>query len=180
MKYLLLLLVSLLTATTATSQHRPIARTSILIDKNRPAVYLSYVRPVQFDTGDKSEDRFLVFKLTNNTRWKIWFNMSGGWDSMKKVGLDPISLYYAVDDPDNGKILSGKTYCHVCSNNPLASRRSILFPVAFDDVTKDARLRLEYTFEWESDSNLVYSSSVHYVQFYFDGLPETILSEIKK
>lgn len=180
MKCLLLILATCLTATTGISQHQPKARTSILIDKKRPAVYLTYIRRVQFDTGDKDDSRFLVFKVTNNTRWNIWFDMSGGWDSMKKVGLDPISLYYAVDDPDKGKVLSGKTSCHVCSVNPLPPGSSILFPVALGDVTADARMRLEYTFEWERDSNLVDSSSAHYVQFYFNGLPEPILSEIKK
>jgi len=106
--------------------------------------------------------------------------MSGGWDSMKKVGLDPISLYYAVDDPDNGKVLAGRTSCHVCSVNPLPPGRSILFPVALEDVTANARMRLEYPFAWERDSSVADSSSAHYVQYYFNRLPEPILPEIKK
>jgi hypothetical protein len=180
MKHLLLVLAVFLTATFAISQQRPKARTSLLIDKSRSAVYLTFVRPVQFDTGDKTESSYLIFKVTNNTRWNIWFDMSGGWESMKKVGLVPISLYYAVEDPDKGTVLSGSTSCHVCSVNPLPPGKSIFFPVSESDVIADGRMRLEYDFEWERESNLVDSSSAHYVQYYFSNLPQAILSKLRK
>ena len=153
----------------------------ILIDAKQPAVYLTFVRAVHIETPDKDDEkRFLIFKITNNTRWGIWLDMSGGDDAFKKIGIDSITLYYAVDDVDSGKILFGSTSCHVCSTNPLPPGKSILFPVVQTRVVAGAKMRLEYSFDWDRDVNLADSSTSHYVNYYFRSLPQSILSQLKE
>ncbi len=50
----------------------------------------------------KGED-YLFFKITNNTRWKIWLDMSGAGG--KEFGQ--ASLYYAIEDPKTDQNISG-------------------------------------------------------------------------
>jgi len=117
-----LLFMLLFSATYAQRAHKPAAR--ILLNSHRPAVFLSYIEQKVMKTSDKLKgENYLFFKITNNTRWKIWLSMSG--TAGKEFGQ--ASLYYAIEDPKSDQNISGSVSCHVCSTNPLGSGRSIIF-----------------------------------------------------
>ncbi len=84
-------------------------------------------------------------------------------------------LYAASQDVETGEILHGSTSCHVCSVNPLGPGKTITFSVPFEYARRRSVMRIAYDFNWERDAGAQSSDVLHTVNFYFSGLPESIL-----
>ena len=150
--------------------------TKILVDPNKPMAFLTFVRRERIEPSDRTDDpNNLFFKLTNNTCWPIWLDMSGTSD--ERYGQ--ASLYFSIEDKASGKRQSGSMYCHVCSNNPLGSGRSIIFSIPLRDADRGALMRLRFEFKWElMVGDYESSNSLHTVAYYFSGLPESVLPKL--
>jgi len=156
----------------ASAQTRSTRRGSPLIDPSKPAVFISFLKVGQIEPLEAGvRGQYLWFRLTNNSRWAIWLEMSG---VPKAYG--EARLYYTIEDTtDRGKILVDSS-CHVCSVNPVAPGRSIVFSIPTDHASRYSRLHIPYSFSWERDNESEGgSSSQHSVEFYFDKLPESAL-----
>jgi hypothetical protein len=142
-----------------------------LVDKRRPAVFISYLRSADLEPLKTGYGRrHLLFKITNNTQWPVWLEMNGVPNEYGDAGL-----FYTIESRDDGKV-EIDSRCHVCSVNPLSSGRSVVFSIPADYVRKDARLRIAYSFAWERDNEAIGGShSTHSVEFYFSYLPESVL-----
>jgi hypothetical protein len=167
-------LITLIIATTAFGNavgQRKTRASSGLLNANKPGVYISFLRvgkvePLETGVGNK----YLWFRITNNTRWPIWLEMSG----VPKAYGDA-SLYFTIVESQGGKIRIDSR-CHVCSVNPVGPGRSVVFSIPSDYATLDTFLRLNYSFAWERDNeNEAGSSSTHAVEFDFHHLPKAAL-----
>lgn len=154
---------------TAIPAQRKSRQAGILIDSTKPAVFVSFLRETEVLSDNRE---ILLFRLTNNTRWNIWLDMSG----VTKKEYGDASLYYAIEDKEKGTVLNGSIHCRVCSMNPLRPGRSIVFSVPISDVSsREERLRLAYSFEWERENDSTDgSNSTHSVEYYFNSLPKSI------
>jgi hypothetical protein len=85
------------------------------------------------------------------------------------------SLYYVIADSHDDKIRLNNS-CHVCSFNPLGPGRSLIFAIPCDYVTREALIRIAYSFSWEQHRETGSGSvSNHSVEYYFDNLPKGVL-----
>jgi hypothetical protein len=85
-------------------------------------------------------------------------------------------LYYTIEEKEDGKIRIHSS-CHVCSVNQLGAGRSITFSIPGDYASADTWLKIEYSFQWERDSEIIGGSySTHSVKFYFSYLPKSVLT----
>jgi hypothetical protein len=157
--------------TVASAQRKGGKRVGGLINANKPGVFISFLRSGDIEpleTGVGSQ--YLWFRITNNTRWAIWLDMSGV--PTKQYG--DASLYYTIENKTNGAVRIDAR-CHVCSVNPLKAGRALVFSIPADHASRDTRLRIEYSFEWERDNETEGGSySNHSVDFYFSYLPKSI------
>jgi hypothetical protein len=146
----------------------------VLLDANKPGVYITFLRagkiePLQTGVSDK----YLWFRITNNTRWAILLEMSG----VPKAYGDA-SLYFTIVESKGGKIRIDSR-CHVCTVNPVGPGRSLVFSIPSDYATRETFLLLNYSFAWERDNeNEGGSSSTHAVEFYFRHLPKSALANL--
>jgi hypothetical protein len=143
------------------------SRLSLLIDKSKPVVYVTFLKETQ---ESHNEGKYLLFKLINNSPWNIIMDMSGPGDK----ALGDADLYYTIEDSKAGTIRSGSTICHVCSFNRIHPGKSITFAVSSERIAHDALMRLQYSFAWENDFQIAESNSSHYVEYYFSSLPESV------
>jgi hypothetical protein len=152
------------------AQRRHVPSTKERVNSNKPSVFITFLRSGEvppLETGVGST--YLWFRITNNTRWPIWVNMS---DVPKDYG--DAELYYVIESNEDGRIRVDSR-CHVCSSNPLGAGRSITFSLPRDHASADARLRIEYSFEWERGAEGVSGSySTHSVEFHFSYLPKSV------
>jgi hypothetical protein len=172
MTRLLLTIVFACSLVAAVSAQRQIRRgAGTLVDANKPAVFISFlhsgeVEPLETGVGN----RYLWFRLTNNSRWAIWLKMSGVPKSYGDAGL-----FYTIESKEDGKIKIDSR-CHVCSVNPVRASGSVVFSIPADYASKDVRLRIEYSFAWERDKEMEGGSySAHSVLFHFSHLPKSVL-----
>lgn len=156
---------------TLTFAQRQKRSASILLEKNKPAVYISFLNLREIKPDDPSDDeKNLFFEIKNNTKWNIWLQMSG----VSKEEHGDASLYYAIKD-ENGIIKFGSTQCHVCSVNPIRSGRSIIFSIPISQANIKDYMELEYSFEWERDYGFTNGSNTnHTVSYEFYYLPKAI------
>jgi hypothetical protein len=160
---------SLVAVVSAQRQKRRCAGT--LVDANKPAVFISFLRsgevePLETGVGN----RYLWFRLTNNSRWAIWLDMSGVPKAYGDAGL-----FYTIESEEDGKIRIDSR-CHVCAVNPVRAGRLVVFSIPADYAGQDVRMRIEYSFAWERDNEMEGGSySVHSVLFYFSYLPKSVL-----
>jgi hypothetical protein len=173
MKLLLTISIVCSLITAAPAQRQRNRRAGALVDANKPAVYLSFLRITRIESDDPSDDpNYLFFRLTNNSRWPIWLQMSG----VSKKEYGEASLYYAIEDRKSGDVRIGSTQCHVCSVNPLKPGSSIVFSLPLKYASRDTRMRIAYSFDWERDNESEGGSdSEHSVVFYFRHLPSSVL-----
>jgi hypothetical protein len=143
-----------------------------LVHRNKPAVFISFLRTIELEplrTGYGRKQ--LLFRITNNTRWPIWFDMSGV--PTKEYG--DAALFYTIEGKD-GKVQDYER-CHVCSMNPVGSGRSLVFSIPADYISRDTLLRIAYSFGWDQKNETAGSRSTHSVEFYFNSLPNSILTD---
>jgi hypothetical protein len=173
MKHTLLITCAFFLCFTATfAQRSQSTAKRILINTKRPAVFVSFIEQRSIKTEKPSPQKFLFFRITNNTRWKIWLDMSG--TAGKEFG--ETRLYYAIEERKTGTNISGTVSCHVCSNNPLGPGRSIIFSIPADDASLETRMRLVYRFDWDDDRDFGGSTTTHSVEYYFHYLPVKMLN----
>ncbi len=171
MKLLLTIAIVCSLVTVVPAQRRKNDRIGTLVDANKPAVYISFLRsgevePLETGVGN----RYLWFRITNNSRWAIWLDMSGVPKTYGDAGL-----YYTIENETDGKIQIDSR-CHACSVNPVGVGRSVVFSIPADYARQDARMRIEYSFAWERDNEMEGGSySTHSVLFYFSYLPKSVL-----
>lgn len=144
-----------------------------LVDPHKPSVFISFMRSAQVEPLETGVGRtYLWFRITNNMRWPIWLNM---FDVPQEYG--DAGVYFRIEDKQNGKPRIDSR-CHVCSFNPLGAGRSIAFSLPRDYASVDARLSIEYSFQWErATENVGGSSSTHSVNFYLSYLPKSVWNE---
>jgi hypothetical protein len=160
---------SLATGTLAQGQKN--RSTGALVNPNKPAAIISFLRvadlePLRTGYGRKH----LLFRITNNTRWAIWLEMNGVPKEYGDAGL-----FYTIENKDKGEIQIDSR-CHVCSVNPVGAGRSVVFSIPADYASQDTHLRITYSFAWERDNETEGGSySTHSVVFYFSSLPKSVL-----
>src|SRR5262245_51483164 len=171
MRLLLTIVIACSLVAVVSAQHQKRRRAGTLVDANKPAVFISFLRSGEIEplvTG--VGNRYLWFRLTNNSRWAIWLNMSGPPKAYGDAGL-----FYTIESEEDGKIRIDSR-CHVCSVNPVRAGGSVVFSIPADYASKDARMRIEYSFAWERNNEMEGGSySVHSVLFYFSYLPKSVL-----
>lgn len=144
-----------------------------LIDPKKGATYLTFLRRETIGPKPKGDDPDrLFFTFTNNSCWPVWLQMSGVADERH----GDASLYYAVENKGSGDSISGRLYCHVCSINPISPGKHIAFSILFEEASRDSKMRILYTFDWER--NAFDSTTENTVLYYFSNLPETILPKV--
>ena len=148
-----------------------------LMQVDMPAVFLKFTRSQRIESSvGRSDPDNLFFKLTNNTRWPIWLDMSGYGD--ERYG--DARLYYVVEDYKSGENRSGSLRCHVCSNNQLGPGKSIEFSIPLRVAERDATMRIAYNFSWEDRfGGFEGSDTTHTVDYYFRSLPELALPKTR-
>ena len=173
MKLLLTIVIACGLVTVIQAQRPNNRRAGALVNANKPAVFLTFLRLTNIKPDDPTDDpNYLFFRLTNNSRWPIWLQMSG----VSKKEYGDASLYYAIEDKETSIVRIGSTQCHVCSVNPLRPGGSIVFSLPSGHASRDTRMRIEYSFAWERDNEMEGGSySEHSVVFYFSYLPSHVL-----
>lgn len=143
----------------------------VLVNAGKPGVFLTFLRAGEAEPIRAGEGRsHLWFRLTNNTRWPVWVKMSD-------KGHGDASLFYTVEDAEDGRILINMG-CHVCAVDTLGPGRSITFTVPADYLRPDAKLRMEYSFSWERGNEAVDGSySTHHVEYSFFYLPASVFPQ---
>jgi hypothetical protein len=172
--FTLIVICSFLSLTFAQRQKGNNSR--ILVDANKPAVFITFLSLKEIKPDDPTDDKNnLFFKITNNTRGKIWLQMSG----VSKKDYGEASLYYEINDESKDTSF-GSLDCHVCSVNPVGSKRSIIFSIPLSQASYDALMQIKYSFDWERDSENIGSSySTHLVGFALSSLPKSVIQLIQ-
>ena len=156
-----------LTSHTVGQKRSMISPESVRIDEKLPTVFLALERTGIFkDADDRIEERRVWLRLRNNSRWLIKLDASGGNKSVEDA-----KLYYDTLD-GKGNIKESRA-CHVCSIVGLASGKSILFSVPYEEVAEAASLRIQFSYVWEDDLGVAPAIEPrHYVYFYSKNLAE--------
>ena len=137
--------------------------------RDKPSVYISFERVGKIDPLETGiSDQHIWLRITNNTRWPIWLDVSG----VPNKEHGEISLYYTIESVNDGRIIIDSR-CHVCSNVPLASGKSWIFVIPLDYLDKDQRIRINFSFDWEGrDGVFAGREAEHSVFFYSSSLPK--------
>ena len=169
MRLLLTAVIACSLVTVVSAQPQKSRRAGTLVNGSKPAVFISFLRSLEIEPLETGVgNRYLWFRITNNSRWPIWLDMSGVPKAYGDAGL-----FYTIESKDDGKIRIDSR-CHACSVNPVGSGRSVVFSIPADYASQDARMRMEYSFAWERDNEMEGGSySTHSVLFYFSYLPKS-------
>lgn len=167
-KLLLTLVVTFALVTVMFAQGKGSRHARELINASKPVVFISFLRSGDIEPLETGVSRqYLWFRITNNSQWPIWLDMSGV--PMKKYG--DAGLYYTIEKSTGEIRIDAR--CHVCSVNPVGAGRSLVFSIPADHASRDTRMRIAYSFEWERDSEAEGGSySNHSVDFYFQLFAE--------
>jgi hypothetical protein len=142
---------------------------SVRIDKKVPTIFivLERVGTIKNVSGSGEEKRVWL-RLKNNSRWLIKLDASGG-----DKAVEDARLYYEIVDVQRN-IKVART-CHVCSIVGLASGKSILFSVPYQELAEGNSLRIQFEYEWEDGVSVAPAiEPVHFVYFYTRHLQEAI------
>lgn len=148
-----------------------------LIKEDLPSVYLTFVRQLQSKSNKSSAvEEYLLFRITNNSRWPIILQKSGPYITEADVGL-----FYLIDTIEKNEWRAGSLSCHVCSFGPLGPGKSLSFAVPLEHACNDAKMTVVFRYEWENDfSSSAGSETKHSSIFYFKSIPESILPILKE
>src|SRR5262245_16248135 len=173
MRLLLTIIIACGLVTIVHAQRQNSRRAGTLVNGNRPAVFVTFLRSGEVEPlVNGVGNRYLWFRLTNNSRWAIWLDMSGAPKEYGDAGL-----FYTIESKEDGMIKIDSR-CHVCSVNPVGAGRSVVFSIPADYASREVRMRIEYSFAWERDNEMEGGSySTHSVLFYFSYLPKSVLPE---
>lgn len=142
-------------------------RSPVLIQKERPSIYITFVRFDSIRTESEEEVGLIWLKLRNNTRWPISLEMSGG----RTENPNEAKLFYQTLST-NDEVIENRG-CHVCSINNLGPNRSILFAVPAEDLPKDSRIRIRFSYGWENfEHRLLDMEPEHFVSFSSTEIPQ--------
>ncbi len=176
-KQLVIILVICAFGLVSYSQNKTVSSTcrKPILQAGNPAVFVTFLRMETIRPRNQWDNpNNLFFKLTNNTCWPIYLDMSGVADSR----YGDASLYYLIENRKTGQRQAGALDCHVCSINEIGSGKSIIFSLPRRDADRDARMRLRYEFKWERDEphgDYESSNTMHTVSYSFYGLPDSVL-----
>jgi len=172
MKFFLTIVIACSLVPVASAQRQKNRRAGTLVDAKKPVVFISFLRSAEIEPLETGVgNRYLWFRIRNNSRWPIWLDMSGVPKAYGDAGL-----FYTIESKIDGKIRIDSR-CHACSVNPVGSGRSVVFSIPADYARQDTRMRMEYSFAWERDNEMEGGSySRHSVLFYFSHLPKSAFS----
>jgi hypothetical protein len=136
------------------------------INNAKPTVYIEYVAGLSAsDTSNQSDPQPVWLRLKNNSRFGIRVDASGGVDEKRR----DVTLYYDVIDKYEN--IAERYRCHVCSTNIIRPGGSLLFGVPASRLSVGSFLRVEFSFEWENDHNVINGlEPKHYVFFDYRDL----------
>ncbi len=78
MKLLLTIIIMGSLVIAAPAQRQNNRRVGALVNTNKPAVYISFLRSAKIESLETNDRKqYLWFRITNNSRWAIWLDMSG-------------------------------------------------------------------------------------------------------
>jgi hypothetical protein len=131
----------------ATAQRRDVGTQSqdVRLSTEQPPVYITSVRSGKaksLATGESEERVWL--RLSNNTRWAIWYEASDTPKEYGDVAMNP----YVVENAQGRKVETGGR-CHDCSVISLASGKSVIFSVPDADVSNGRSIRINFSYDWE-------------------------------
>lgn len=168
-------LIGLALVSSAVGQRQQTNNTkSVRIDKKLPTVFLALERidPETKTVYGRRSERRVWFRLRNNSIWLIRIEASGGNKVFVNNTLEDASLYYDTLDVKGN--INAHHPCHVCSINGLASGKSVLFSVPYDEVAEANSLRIEFRYQWEDMVDVAPAfEPTHYVCFYSRDLEGT-------
>jgi hypothetical protein len=164
-----------LLAMMAASQKKS-APPSMRIEKDKPTVYISFVRVAKREPLHEGESKEGVWlKLHNNTRWTLVHAAFGVEPKWGEVGLFyDVELAKRRNRSDLSELPLGYDRGDVSSTNNLPSGKSILFSVPREHLAKNLRLRICYNYSWEAGDRgwVGYDEPEHCVFFYGSNVPE--------
>ena len=135
-------------------------RKRYVADPKLPTVYVREEIP---ERGSKTSPHkgtsLIFFRLYNNLKWPIMLTVSAAGEGEGDVQMD-----YELLDLENKVTHSFE--CHLCTISPLGSGKSLLFSLPRSEVLVNKRLRIRYSFLWESIRDVSAEiEPVHYVMF---------------
>jgi hypothetical protein len=157
-------LILLTVASLANAQDR---RHSLLLRKDRPSVYIEFVRsgnaPPLF--ADETEDRIWL-RLNNNTRWGISF-----CSLVVSKQYGDVGIVYNVKTTGTAKVPQGYSGGDTCTPHHLLSGKSVIFSVPRAHLKEDLYLEFEFWYDWENRDNVLGNFPQSYVSFGHSDLP---------
>ena len=113
-----------------------------LIEPQLPGVYITVAPSGTGRLETRLEDNLVSLTLHNNLRWSIRIMVGPAEPQNKKVRIDYEVL--AGDAPVTAR------NCHVCTSTELKPGSKVLFDIADADLSDSKRLRIRYSYAWES------------------------------
>ena len=158
----------------AKAQTKEASSKDVRLVKDRPNVYVSFEREGKrkpFKTGDSNKGVWLRFH--NNSKWKVGVCM---FDVPKEYGDK--ELNYEVERYEN----AGDSEETPTANDPegscplvfMESGKSVLFTVPREHLAKGLAIKVQFRYEWETESDGFTSElePKHYAYFYSSDIPK--------
>jgi hypothetical protein len=144
---------------------------SVLLDPNRPSVYMTFVKSGKcspFREGESKERVWLA--LTNNTRWTISIGTFGAPEDCGKndYGVEYEVVRYGPGWPD-GPLPAGYLF-EVSSIADLKPGAKVVFSVARNHLDLGLGISVNFTFDWELNQGATRHSSL----FSYWDLPDSL------
>ena len=133
-------------------------RKKYVVNPSSPSVYIDQEKN---KSGPKEDEDRTFFRLFNNLKWPIRLTVSTAGKGEGDVQLD----YQLLNSKDD---ITGGYRCHVCTIIPLSSGKNLSFSVPTTEFEKNLRIRVEYSFWWESSRDVgTENEPFHYILFTF-------------
>jgi len=168
MKFIYLLFLIVSTTTCFYGQNKAIKKTvknksqilnrNVRIDSTKPAVYIDFVRIGEGEKLGNDESKEQVYlKLVNNSKWSIYVAASGnGKETFLYHKVERERERSPTDEIDAYNEEVPKGYRQIDLRSPdmeLKSGQSVNFSVPRNHLTKNLKIRIDFYFDWEDDSD---------------------------